>query len=91
MIEMMDPSAASGGSSYYIHEDTIDPMVHPLNGQIYNSKSAFRRTTKAYGGREIGNDWYHKDGSINRWAYSSPEKVESVKESLVKVLKGEYH
>lgn len=95
MVDISDgvdvsPSASSS-FSVSIHEDTIPPTWHPADGKYYNSKSAFRRTTRAHGCREIGNDWYHKDGTINRWAVASPPKTESVKETLIKVLRGEIH
>lgn len=36
--------------------DAIDPLWHPANGKHYDSKSQFRRATKAHGCDEIGND-----------------------------------
>lgn len=81
----------SVSSSLFVHEDTIPPTWHPADGRYYDSKSAFRRTTRAHGCREIGNAWFHKDGTINRNAVVTQRRPESVKETLVKVLKGEVH
>lgn len=81
----------SASSSLFVHEDTIPLTWHPADGKYYDSKSAFRRTTRAHGCREIGGDWYNKDGTINRHAVASARKTESPKETLIKVLKGEYH
>lgn len=36
--------------------DTIPDMVHPANGKKYDSKSAFRKVTKAHGYVEVGNE-----------------------------------
>lgn len=36
--------------------DHMDAVVHPCDGQTYESKSAFRRVTKANGYTEVGND-----------------------------------
>lgn len=38
-----------------IIQDTMNPTWHPCDGQIYESKSAFRRNTKAHGCVEVGN------------------------------------
>lgn len=37
-------------------QDTMDKTWHPGDGRIYESKSAFRRATKALGLEEMGND-----------------------------------
>jgi hypothetical protein len=83
----LSPSAPS----LFIHQDSIDPTWHPADGKIYDSKSAFRRTTRAHGCREIGDSWVNKDGTINRNAVATQSKPESVKETLVRVLKGDIH
>ncbi len=36
--------------------DTMPAAQHPCDGQHYDSKSAFRRVTKAHGCIELGND-----------------------------------
>ena len=36
--------------------DTMTPAMHPATGQMMDSKSAFRRVTKAHGLVELGND-----------------------------------
>jgi len=86
-----DNSLSAPSSSVAIHTDIIEPTWHPADGRYYESKSKFRNVTKAHGCREIGNDWRHSDGSINRNAVASQSKQESVKETLVKVLRGEVH
>ena len=36
--------------------DSIPDMVHPANGKRYDSKSSFRKVTKAHGYIEVGNE-----------------------------------
>lgn len=36
--------------------DTMQETWHPCDGRKYDSKSAFRRVTRAHGGVEVGND-----------------------------------
>lgn len=40
----------------YIQQDTINPLWHPANGKTYESKSEFRKVTKAHGLIEYGNE-----------------------------------
>jgi hypothetical protein len=51
--EKAEPLFPAGPATYYI-SDNIDHTWHPANGKYYDSKSNFRKTTKAYGCREIG-------------------------------------
>ncbi len=39
-----------------IDRDGLDDLWHPVDGKLYDSKSAFRQTTKASGGEEVGNE-----------------------------------
>lgn len=36
--------------------DTMDALIHPCTGKMMDSKSEFRRVTKAKGGVEVGNE-----------------------------------
>lgn len=36
--------------------DTMDALVHPCTGKLMDSKSEFRKVTKAKGGVEVGNE-----------------------------------
>jgi hypothetical protein len=40
----------------YIIRDGMDPAKHMANGQTYDSKSEFRRVTRAHGLIELGTD-----------------------------------
>lgn len=44
------------GESAYVIQDTMDATWHPADGKVYESKSAFRRSTKSHGCVELGND-----------------------------------
>jgi len=39
-----------------IHSDHMDPLQHPVTGEMLDSKSAFRARTRAAGCVELGND-----------------------------------
>lgn len=42
---------------FYVQSDSLDkPLIHPATGRTHDSKSAFRRDTKASGCVEVGND-----------------------------------
>jgi hypothetical protein len=49
--------AASGAPS--IIRDHMDPLRHMADGKTYDSKSTFRKVTKAHGCIEIGNEKQH--------------------------------
>lgn len=36
--------------------DTMDPLIHPCTNKMMDSKSEFRKVTKAKGGVEVGNE-----------------------------------
>lgn len=40
----------------YIQQDTMNPLWHPANGKTYDSKSEFKKVTKAHGLIEYGNE-----------------------------------
>lgn len=50
--------AAPRGSGFVrgVITDSIPDLVHPANGKKYDSKSTFRKVTKAYGFQEVGNE-----------------------------------
>jgi hypothetical protein len=45
----------------YVQQDSMAPTWHPADGQMYESKSAFRAATKASGCVEVGNDKHTKE------------------------------
>lgn len=58
--------------------DTIPDMVHPANGKQYDSKSAFRRVTKAYGYTEVGNEKQADRRQLHHQDFKS-DVVEAIK------------
>lgn len=46
----------SDSRAHYVIQDTTDPFVSHLDGKTYDSKSEYRRTLKAAGMVELGND-----------------------------------
>jgi len=44
------------GAAPFVISDTMDSTKHMADGQYYDSKSEFRKATKAYGCIEVGND-----------------------------------
>lgn len=86
LIPIEDYHGSVRAHSHSIQEDTIPPTWHPMDGRMYDSKSAFRRTTKAYGGIEVGNDFKTKDGGFIQPRREGPK--ESVKETIIKTMQG---
>ena len=41
---------------FHIISDTMDAVAHPCTGKLMDSKSAFRRVTRAHGCLEMGTD-----------------------------------
>ena len=61
--------------------DHMDPLQHPVSGKTYDSKSEFRRATKAAGCIEVGDQ---KDYGIRREKpkLDKRERVEHIKRSI---------
>lgn len=51
--------------AHYIISDGMGDLWHPANGKYYDSKSTFRKVTKAYGCEEIGNETQTDNRSKN--------------------------
>jgi len=45
-----------GASAPFVISDSMDATWHPADGKTYESKSAFRRVTRAAGFEEVGNE-----------------------------------
>ena len=55
MVEGPAPRDSSNPAHLVIGDEMKD-TVHPCDGRVYNSKSEFRKTTRAHGCIEIGNE-----------------------------------
>lgn len=58
--------AASESRAPGIICDSMQALEHPCDGRVYDSKSAFRRVTKAFGMEEKGNDGRYQKPSVPR-------------------------
>jgi len=45
-----------GAAAPFVISDSMDALWHPADGRKYESKSSFRRVTKAHGCEEVGNE-----------------------------------
>lgn len=52
-----EPPTDAPSVAAHVVDDTMAPLEHPITGEVFNSKSAFRAVTKAHGCVEVGNDW----------------------------------
>lgn len=43
-------------SLHAVHQDTMSPLKHPVNGKIYDSRSAYEKATRELGLDIVGND-----------------------------------
>lgn len=77
--ELEDARRAEGPRAPAIHTDAMPPTWHPSADRYYDSKSAFRRETKARGLVEMGNDAVgHRP---------QRQKPEGIKEDLVETYR----
>ncbi len=56
LVPLMDKPPPREPRGPAVHTDTIDPLEHPMDARLYDSKSEFRKTTKRLGGLEVGNE-----------------------------------
>jgi hypothetical protein len=65
----------------YVTTDTMDPAKHMADGRTYDSKSAFRRATKAAGCVEVGDQ---KNYGLGRAPpkLDKGRRVEAIKKSI---------
>lgn len=77
------PNYYESNRAHYVQQDTMEPLRHPSTGEVYDSKSAFRRQTKALGLEEVGNDWRGKEPE-----YFVPERRSLKTRELVEKLFG---
>jgi hypothetical protein len=63
-----------------VHQDTIKPTFHPATGEVFDSKSAFRRQTKERGYVEIDDD-----ATWNKMGERRPAIPEGFKEDFAEV------
>ena len=52
-----DEYCGGGRGTHSVQQDTIEPFVSPLNGEVFDSRSRYERHVKQHGHRIVGNDW----------------------------------
>lgn len=62
----------------YIATDGMDPIRSMADGQMYDSKSTYRRSLKAHGCQELGND---------RQERAAPTSVGNLKADIAQAMK----
>lgn len=73
-----EPARSELPSPYFI-SDTMDALFHPSDNRMYDSKTAFRQTTEAYGGIEMGTE----QPEDRRWADTvTPEEVNTARQMV---------
>lgn len=72
-------------SHHHVIVDSMNATQHPCDGKYYDSKSAFRRVTKAHGCVELGNDKIPR----RKASYDDLEASKTVRADISKTL-GEY-
>ncbi len=56
MIERAWAEQANSGPGFYVVSDTMAPTRHMATGRMHDSKSEFRKDTRAAGCEEMGTD-----------------------------------
>lgn len=52
--------------AHFVQQDTIDPIKDPKTGKVFDSKSAYIKHVKSYGGEILGNDLISKEKNCGR-------------------------
>lgn len=84
----VSPSWEEKGRTHAVIQDSMDPLEHPANGKIYDSKKEFRRVTKLHGLEELGNE---RRGTGSQPAYqkvSEADYVDAVKSAWAQLDSG---
>lgn len=56
MVDISEAGLPQSDPATYVISDTMDHTRHMADGQYYDSKSKYRKVTKAYGCVEVGNE-----------------------------------
>jgi hypothetical protein len=75
------PKHAAVDARRYVISDTMAPTKHMGTGRIHDSKSEFRKDTRALGLEEVGTD-RSRGHERNRYQPTTGEIVQDVKRSI---------
>lgn len=56
MVLKSEAAPLHSGPAFHYISDHMDALPHPCDGKIYDSKSQFRKVTRANGCFEVGNE-----------------------------------
>ena len=80
---MVEKIISRPAEAFHVISDGISDTWHPGNGKTYDSKSQFRRATKALGMVELGNE-----KQTDRRDFSSGDLKRDIGEAIQKVNQG---
>lgn len=76
--KLVEKASAPPLRAVHVISDTMSPTVHMADGKTYESKSAFRRRTKASGCIEVGNEKLVP----KTVEFSNAERVDAIKRAI---------
>lgn len=79
--ETAGPKNASSTATHVI-SDTMDPTKHMANGKMYDSKSEFRKATRAAGCVEVGNEMSTVTAPRKRIELSREQRRNEIRKSI---------
>lgn len=65
----------------YVMTDEMEPLRHPADGKVYDSKSRFSRVTRAFGLEEIGNERVKPRPRIDE-RREHQERIEAIRRAM---------
>lgn len=76
-IEEAGPRYGQPNKAHYVSQDTMPPTEHPLTGEVFESKSAFRAVTKAHGYEEVAGAWSTQE-QRDKWRAENKRTVRDI-------------
>jgi hypothetical protein len=82
------PIVETSGKSFYYNSDQMDHTWHPASGKYFDSKSEFRKETKAYGCQEIGDEKGY--GKVRNFTVKldKRQRIDDIKRSIYEIRNG---
>lgn len=85
MVDKEDAEPIEGG--FQLIRDGMDPLRHMADGKTYDSKSAFRKATKAAGCCEVGDHVFKPRTPIK---LDRRERVDAIKKTVYDLRNGRH-
>jgi hypothetical protein len=77
LVEKQYAGTPSADKRPYVISDVMTPLRHPITQQLMDSKSEFRKITKAHGCIEVGND---------KWPERKPVETSPVRPDIMRAF-----